>query len=226
MADLASTSRTQVNRHDERGHYDMDTVNAILDEGFVGHLGFVADRQPVVLPMLYARKGDQLYLHGSPRARALGLGSGGSQLCFTVTLIDGIVLARSAFHHSINYRSVVVYGEGRQVTDRDEKLESMTLLVDHVVPGRSADARGASDGELKATEMVALTISEASAKVRTGPPMDTKKDLKLPVWGGVLPIGLIAGEPVADEFANGTPLPDYIASVVGGDPRAALRRES
>jgi uncharacterized protein len=217
------TPTTQINRHDERGRYDEETVHAILDEGYVGHLGFVADDYPVVLPMLYARKGDQLYLHGSPRARALGLGREGARFCFTVTLIDGLVLARSAFHHSINYRSVVVYGEGREVTDRDEKLESMTLLVDHVVPGRSADARGASDGELKATEMVAMTISEASAKVRTGPPGDVRKDLKLPVWAGVLPIGTVGGEPIPDEHVGATPLPDYIASVVGSDPRASLR---
>jgi uncharacterized protein len=217
------TPTTQINRHDERGRYDEETVHAILDEGYVGHLGFVADDYPVVLPMLYARKGDQLYLHGSPRARALVLGTESAKFCFTVTLVDGIVLARSAFHHSINYRSVVVYGEGREVTDRDEKLESMTLLVDHVVPGRSTDARGASDGELKATEMVAMTISQASAKVRTGPPVDTKKDLKIPIWAGVLPMETIAGEPIADEHTNGTPLPDYLASVVGGDPRASLR---
>jgi uncharacterized protein len=223
MSATAPTPRTQVNRHDERGHYDRETVNAILDEGYVGHLGFVADGQPVVLPMLYARKGDQLYLHGSPRARALGLGTEGVQLCFTVTLIDGIVLARSAFHHSINYRCVVVYGAGRRVTDRDEKLESMTLLVEHVVPGRSRDARGASDGELKATEMVAMTISEASAKVRTGPPIDVGKDLKLPVWGGVMPLETVAREPIPDEHTNGTPVPDYIAEVIGADPRASLR---
>jgi hypothetical protein len=217
------SDRVTVHRHDERGRYDRETVNAILDEGYVGHVAFVDDGQPYVLPMLYARKADQLYLHGSPRARLLGLATQGARLCLTVTLIDGIVLARSAFNHSVNYRSVVILGAGRVVDDREEKLESMRILVDHIVPGRSQDARGPSDGELKATEMVAMTIDEASAKVRTGPPGDIKKDLKLPIWGGVLPLGTVAGEPIADEHTT-VALPDYLADVVGGDPRAAVRR--
>lgn len=223
MTGTLGSDRARVNRHGERGRYDDETVFSILDEGFVGHLGFVADGQPFVLPMLYARAGDQLYLHGSPRARVLGLAGQAAPLCLTVTLVDGIVLARSAFHHSVNYRSVVVLGEGRRVEEREEKLESMRLLVDHVMPGRSADARGPSEGELTATEMVAMTISEASAKVRTGPPADVKKDLTLPVWAGVLPLVTIAGEPLADELTGEEPVPDYIASVVGRDPRASLR---
>jgi nitroimidazol reductase NimA-like FMN-containing flavoprotein (pyridoxamine 5'-phosphate oxidase superfamily) len=220
----APSPRSQVNRHGDRAHYDAETVHAILDEGFVGHVGFVDDGQPVVLPMLYARKDDVLYLHGSPRARMLVSAGGGGRLCLTVTLVDGLVLARSAFHHSINYRSVVVFGQGRQVTDRAEKLESMRILVDHIVPGRSADARGPSEGELKATEMVAMQIEEASAKVRTGPPGDVRKDLRLPVWGGVLPLSILAGEPIADEFTS-VELPAYLAAVAGGDPRALVARD-
>lgn len=220
---MEPTPRIQVHRHDERGRYDRETVYAILDEGLVAHVGFVDDGQPIVLPMLYARQGDVIYLHGSPRARMLVAASTGTALCLTVTLIDGIVLARSAFNHSINYRSVVVYGRGRQVTDRDEKLESMRILVDHVLEGRAEEARGASDGELRATEMVALQIEDASAKLRGGPPGDLRKDLELPVWGGVLPLGLIAGEPLPDEHTV-VPLPAYVARVVGRDPRSRARR--
>lgn len=215
MTETLESDRTRVNRHDERGHYDTETVFAILDEGLVGHLGFVDGGQPYVLPMLYVRAGDQLYLHGSPRARALGMGGDAARLCLTVTLVDGIVLARSAFKHSINYRSVVVLGEGRLVQDRAEKLESMRLLVDHVMPGRSADARGPSDGEVKATEMVAMTISEASAKARSGPPVDTGKDLALPVWAGVLPVAMVAGQPVADELSDARPVPEYVTRRCG-----------
>ena len=224
MSATSPSERTRVRRHSERARYDEEIVHAILDEGFVGHLAFVDDGHPLCVPMLYARKGATLYLHGSPHSRVLGLAGDGARLCLTVTLIDGLVLARSAFHHSINYRSVVIVGAGRPVTDREEKLESMRILVDHIVPGRSADARGPSDGELKATEMVAMTIEEASAKIRTGPPMDSKGDLELPAWAGVLPVGLVAGQPIADEY-NSQPLPDYISSVVGRDPRAALRSD-
>jgi nitroimidazol reductase NimA-like FMN-containing flavoprotein (pyridoxamine 5'-phosphate oxidase superfamily) len=206
---MEPTARTQVNRHDERGRYDRETVYAILDEGLVAHVGFVEEGQPVVLPMLYARKDDVLYLHGSPRARMLVDASAGAALCLTVTLVDGIVLARSAFNHSINYRSAVVYGRGRSVTDRAEKLESMRILVDHVLEGRSEDARGPSGGELKATEMVALEIEDSSAKIRTGPPGDIKKDLKLPIWAGVLPLSVVVGEPVAADNCD-VAVPDYI----------------
>lgn len=223
MSATSPSERSRVRRHSERARYDEETVHAILDEGYVGHVAFVDDGQPYCTPMLYARKDDILYLHGSPQSRLLTLASTGVPLCLTVTLVDGIVLARSWFHHSINYRSVVVLGTGRSVTDRDEKLESMRILVDHIVPGRAADSRWASDGELKGTEMVAMSLSEASAKVRTGPPLDAKRDLELPTWGGVLPLSTLAGEPIPDEF-NGQSLPDYLSSVVGGDPRASLRR--
>lgn len=214
-----TSDRTTVRRHAERGRYDHDTVETILDEGLVGHLAFVSHGQPYAVPMLYARSGDQVYLHGSPQSRILGAAADGVPLCLTVTLVDGIVLARSAFHHSINYRSVVLIGTGRRVEDRAEKLESMRLLVDHIVPGRSADARGPSRGELKATEMVAMTISEASAKVRTGPPVDSKRDHALPVWAGQLPLGIVVtGDPLADEDCMAD-VPDYVTAYRRGGDR-------
>jgi nitroimidazol reductase NimA-like FMN-containing flavoprotein (pyridoxamine 5'-phosphate oxidase superfamily) len=203
------SERTTVHRHAERGRYDRDTVEAILDEGLVGHLAFVSDGHPFAVPMLYARKDDVLYLHGSPQSRVLGAAAEGVPLCLTVTLVDGLVLARSAFHHSVNYRSVVVLGEGRRVDDREEKLESMRILVEHIVPGRTADARGPSDGELKATEMIAMSITEASAKVRSGPPADSKRDLEIPIWGGELPLDLVAGTALPDQH-NVAELPDYV----------------
>lgn len=206
---MPTGERTEVHRHAERGHYDQATIEAILDEGFVGHLAFVQDGQPYAIPMLYVRSGELLYLHGSPQSRLLGTAGAGASLCFTVTLIDGLVLARSAFHHSINYRSVVVLGQAREVTDRAEQLESMRRLVDHIVPGRADDARGPNDGELKATEIVAMTISEVSAKVRTGPPIDSKRDQSLPVWAGVVPVALRAADPVADADCH-MPVPAYV----------------
>lgn len=207
----APGERVRVRRHAERGDYERNTVDAILDEAFLGHVAFVDDGRPFAIPMLYVRDGDTLYLHGSPQSRLLGLGGAGVPLCLTVTIIDGLVLARSSFNHSINYRSAVVLGEGREVTEPGEKSDSLTKLVDHIVPGRSADARGPSEGELKATKVIAMTIEEASAKVRTGPPGDNRKDLDLPVWAGVLPVSLRAGEPVPDEVC-GVPLPDYVRS--------------
>jgi nitroimidazol reductase NimA-like FMN-containing flavoprotein (pyridoxamine 5'-phosphate oxidase superfamily) len=206
-----ASERTRVRRHAERGDYDRTTVEAILDEAFHGHLAFVADGQPYAIPMLHARDGDILYLHGSPQSRLLGQARGGVPLCFTVTILDGFVLARSAFNHSVNYRSAVVLGEGREITGPAEKFEALTRVVEHIVPGRSADARGPSEGELKATTVIAMTIAEASAKVRTGPPGDSKKDLELPVWAGVLPLALTAGEPAAADGCS-VPVPGYVLS--------------
>lgn len=203
-------SATEVRRHPERAAYDRGTIDAILDEGLVGHLGFTgADGQPYVLPMLYAREGDTLYLHGAPASRLLGTLADGAEFCFTVTLIDGLVLARSAFHHSLNYRSVVVLGSGRTVTDRDQKLAALEALVEHVMPGRTANARGPSAAELKVTEVIALDLDRASAKIRTGPPVDTRADMSLPVWAGVLPLRLAAGEPVPDTGCS-LPEPDAL----------------
>lgn len=195
---MAQTTRIKVRRHPERGDYDADTINAILDEGFLCHVGFVHDNQPYVIPTLYARDGDTIYLHGSPVSRMLGTLAEGPALCITVTHLDGLVLARSVFNHSANYRSVVVLGHGHEVTDPEEKSESLRLLVEHVLPGRSAEARGPNAKELQTTMVIAVPIEEASAKVRTGPPSDTAADYALDVWAGVLPFQLQAQVPIAD----------------------------
>lgn len=194
--DLTPTDRTRVRRLAERGRYDRETVDAILDEAYVAHVGVVgADGTPLVLPMTYGRDGEVLYLHGAV-GNALLRGSNGAQVCVTVTLLDGLVLARSAFHHSMNYRSVVLVGEATKVTDADEKWRALDVITDHVVPGRTAEVRPMTDGEVRATLVLRLPITEASAKVRTGPPVDEPEDLDEPVWAGVVPLRLVAGEPI------------------------------
>jgi nitroimidazol reductase NimA-like FMN-containing flavoprotein (pyridoxamine 5'-phosphate oxidase superfamily) len=198
-----------VRRRAGRGAYDRATIDAILDAGTVGHVGCVSGGRPFVIPMLYARSGERLYLRGSPLSRLLGDLVRGVPVRFTVTLVDGLVLARSAFHSSVNYRSVVILGEGRAVTEREEKLTALQTIVEHLAPGRSADARGPRDPELAATEVVALPIDEASAKVRTGPPVDAPEDYALPVWAGELPLALAPGEPVPDPRCSEA-VPDYV----------------
>jgi nitroimidazol reductase NimA-like FMN-containing flavoprotein (pyridoxamine 5'-phosphate oxidase superfamily) len=195
------TSRTMVHRHKERGTYDHDAIHRILDEGLVGHVGFVADDQPYVIPVLYARDGERIYLHGSPLSRLLRTLAQGVRMCLTVTLVDGLVLARSAFHHSVNYRSVVVLGTATAVTDPTEKRNALTRVVEHVIVGRPQDARGPTNAELKATEVIALEIEEVSAKVRTGPPVDSKRDYANlgHVWAGELPLTLVPGQPIPDD---------------------------
>jgi uncharacterized protein len=210
-----ASARTRVRRRAGRGQYAREQINQILDAGLVGHLAFVADGQPYAIPMLYVRLEDQLYLHGSPLSRLLKRAVGGTGLCFTVTLLDGLVLARSAFHHSLNFRSVVVLGAARGVSDPDEKLAALEALVEHVMPGRSVDARGPSAQELKATEVVALRLDEASAKVRTGPPVDAPEDYALEVWAGEVPLQLIPGVPVPDERCTAA-LPDYLRPTGNG----------
>jgi uncharacterized protein len=206
------TLRSKVRRRAGRGDYKQSTIHAILDEGMVGHVGVVGDDgQPFVIPVLYARDGECVYLHGSPLSRLLSTLAEGVPMCLTVTLLDGLVLARSAFHHSMNYRSVVILGEGRPVRDPERKHEALRAIVEHIVPGRSGDARGPSRKELKATEVIALTIDEASAKIRTGPPVDGSEDMGLPVWAGQLPVGMQVGQPIADEHCS-LPVPGYVRS--------------
>jgi uncharacterized protein len=203
------TARTRVRRLPERGAYDRETVHAILDEGFVCHAGFVVDGQPYVLPTGYARVGETLYLHGSSGSR-LGLWPG-MPVCVTVTLLDGLVLARSAFHHSMNYRSAMVLGRTRPV-DGEEKEAALRALVDHIVPGRSAAVRGGNGRELAATVVLALALDEVSAKVRTGPPKDDDEDYDLPVWAGVLPLALTAGAADPDALLDpAVPVPAHVA---------------
>ncbi len=197
-----------------RGKYDRETIDAILDEGKFAHVGIVSDGQPFVIPVLYARHGEEIYIHGSPLSRLVRTLAQGVPMCLTVTLLDGLVLARSAFHHSMNYRSVVVLGEGRELRDREQKLEALRMIVDHVVPGRSDEARGPNEKELKATEVVALAIREASAKIRTGPPVDDAEDYELGVWAGELPLSVTAGAPVPDERCAAS-VPGYLVSYDG-----------
>ncbi|MGV9881235.1 pyridoxamine 5'-phosphate oxidase family protein [Streptomyces sp. NPDC003006] len=225
------TDRTVPTRSRERASYDRESVHAILDEAYVCHLGFVRDGSPVVLPTLYGRVGERLYVHGSTGSRPLrmartaqegqrgqegqeGQEDPGLQVCLTVTHVDGLVLARSAFHHSINYRSVVVHGTAYQVTDPEEKRTALDALVDHVVPGRSADSRPANAKELAATAVLRLDLNEVSAKARTGGPNDEPEDMDLPHWSGVVPLlkGHGALIPSAD-LAPGIDVPDYLVEL-------------
>jgi nitroimidazol reductase NimA-like FMN-containing flavoprotein (pyridoxamine 5'-phosphate oxidase superfamily) len=203
------SQRTKVRRRAGRGRYDREGIDAILDEGLVGHVAFAVDEQPYAIPMLYAREGDELYLHGSPLSRLVTEIADGIKVCLTVTLIDGLVLARSAFHHSVNYRSVVAFGSGRPIRDGDRKREALRALVERMVPGRSHDVRGPSDDELDATEVLAMSIEEASAKVRSGPPLDAGPDYALQTWAGELPLRLVAANPVPDSRCD-LPVPDYV----------------
>ena len=205
------TERTRVRRLPERASYDPAVVHAILDEGFVCHVGFVVDGQPYVVPTGYARVGETLYLHGSTGSR-LGLRPD-MDVCVTVALVDGLVLARSAFHHSMNYRSVTVLGRTRAVTDAGEKEAALRAFVEHVVPGRSDEVRGGDHKELAATAVLALPLEEVSAKVRVGPPKDDEEDYGLPIWAGVLPLRLQEGAPVPDPLLPaGVPLPRSVLS--------------
>ncbi|GAA3935237.1 pyridoxamine 5'-phosphate oxidase family protein [Streptomyces gulbargensis] len=218
------TDRTVPTRSRDRASYDKDLVHAILDEGSVCHLGFVRDGAPVVLPTLYGRVGGRLYVHGSTGSRPLrtagrGEDAPGLPVCLTVTHVDGLVLARSAFHHSLNYRSVVVHGTAHQVTDPEEMRTALDALVDQVVPGRSRDARPANAKELAATAVLRLDLAEVSAKVRTGGPNDDPEDLALSHWTGVVPVrnGYGTPEPAAD-LDPSVALPGYLAALTGPRP--------
>ena len=193
------TPRTTVRRLPARANYDRDTIYAILDEAYICHLGFVVEGQPFVIPTIHARVGETLYIHGSAASRMLRSLRDGVDACVTVTLLDGLVLARSAFHHSMNYRSVVVLGKGREVTERQEKLRALEAIVEHVVLGRSSIVRPPNESEIRQTMVIALPLTEASAKIRTGPPVDDEPDYALDVWAGVIPIRLEKGEPIKDE---------------------------
>ncbi|HET6949337.1 MAG TPA: pyridoxamine 5'-phosphate oxidase family protein [Acidimicrobiales bacterium] len=206
------SARTTVRRLPERGSYDRATAHAILDEGLVAHVGLTTDDGPVVIPLLYGRDGDRLLLHGSAASRLLRGGAKGAEMCVTVTLVDGLVLARSAFHHSMNYRSVVAFGRATPVTDPDEKRAALDRLVEHIVPGRTADARPPADKEIRATLVLALPLDECSVKVRTGGPNDEDEDMDLPVWAGVVPLSTVAGAPVAaGDLRVAVPVPGYAA---------------
>jgi hypothetical protein len=192
------TERTRVVREPHRGSFDRDTIYKILDEGFVCHVGFTVDGQPYVIPTMFARVGDAIYFHGSAASRMLRGVSGGLAVCVTVTLIDGLVLARSVFNHSMNYRSVVALGKAALVSEAEEKIAALRAFTEKILPGRWEDARQPSEKELKATSILRLPLSEVSAKMRTGDVQDDEEDYALPVWAGVLPIRLAASEPIRD----------------------------
>jgi len=198
MPETPPSERTRVKRHPERGAYDRAPIDSILDEALFCHVGYVADGHPRVIPTIHARVGDTLYVHGSNASRTLRTIKGGEEVCIVTTLLDGLVLARSAFMHSMNYRSVVVYGRTREVSDREEKWMAQKALVDHVCAGRSDQVRMPTDDEPRQTTILAVPLEEASAKLRTGPPKDDEADYDLPVWAGVLPMSTVPQPPMDD----------------------------
>lgn len=204
------TERTKVRRLPKRGAYDRETIHAILDEALICHVGFVVDTAPVVIPTIHWRDGDTLYVHGSAASRMLRRLNEGVEACVTVTLLDGLVLARSAFHHSMNYRSVVVFGRAREVTG-EEKVRALEALVEHVVRGRSSEVRPPNEAELRGTTVLALPLDEASAKIRTGGPVDDEEDYALPVWAGVVPVRLTYGDPIPDTGVTAD-VPGYVTN--------------
>jgi hypothetical protein len=210
MAELKTTERTRVKRLPDRGRHDRQTVNAILDQALIAHVAFEKDGEPAVLPTAHWRQRDTLYIHGHSKNAMLHAAKD-SPISVCVTMLDGLVLARSGFHHSINYRSVVIFGNAREITDPAEKMEALKVFTDKIAPGRWDEIREPNTQELKATMVLAIPIEEASAKIRTGPPVDDEEDYALPVWAGVVPISQVAGTAVPDDLlADGTPLPDYI----------------
>lgn len=211
MKDFTPTARTKIKRLPKRAHYDRETVYAILDAGFVCHLGYVIDKQPYVTPTAYWREGDAVYWHGSSKSRMLMAQEKSPSVCLTVMHLDALVVARSGFHKSINYRSVMVFGKPYKVTEPEEKLAKMEKFVDRLYPGRWPELRPVNKQELKATTVLGMHIEEAVAKVRTGAPVDDDEDYQLPIWAGVFPVTQVLGEPVDDgRLAPGTPPPPRV----------------
>lgn len=217
MSDFDPTSLTRVKRLPERGRYDRATVHAILDQGFICHVGYVIDGSPVVTPTSYWREADHVYFHGSSASRMLrSLGTGGVRCCLTVTHTDGMVLARSAFHHSINYRSVMLFGTAERVDDEAPKRRALEAFVERLYPGRWATLRAMTTQELKGTTVMRLELDEVSAKVRSGPPKDEEEDYQLPIWAGVIPLVTRPGPPEPDpRLVPGVPVPDHVAGFGG-----------
>ncbi|MGH8136960.1 MAG: pyridoxamine 5'-phosphate oxidase family protein [Steroidobacteraceae bacterium] len=223
METISRTPRTTVVRHRERGRYERDTVNAIIDEALICHVGFTVEGQPYVLPTTHARLDDRLYLHGSAVNRMLKSLKAGAPVCVTLTLLDGLVLARSAMHHSMNYRSAVVLGIASEVTDDNEKRSALQALVNHVVRGRASEVRPPNAQELKATSVLCLPIEEASAKMRQGPPIEDEADYSLTCWAGVLPLQLHPGPPIDDpRLAFGTQVPCEVAAYERGRSKTSI----
>lgn len=218
---LAVTPKTKLLRIPKRGSYDLETIYKILDEGFIAHVGFTGTgEQTFVIPTGYARRGDELLIHGSSASRMMRVLSEEIEICVTVTLIDGLVLARSAFHHSMNYRSVVVFGAAKIIKDENEKIEALRLFTEHIVPGRWREVRLPTTDELKATTVLSLPLTEASAKIRTGHPVDDPEDYARDVWAGVIPLEIKAGEPLLDSLMSREIVrPDYITNYRRPMPR-------
>jgi nitroimidazol reductase NimA-like FMN-containing flavoprotein (pyridoxamine 5'-phosphate oxidase superfamily) len=208
---MKRTKRSELRRIRERGSHDWGVINQILDRGFLAHVGFSVDRQPFVIPTLYGRDGESLYLHGSAASRMLKELDAGTPACVTVTLVDGLVLSRSAFDHSMNYRSVVAFGSAKKIVDPEQKIESLRVISEHLMAGRWIDVRGPTSKELNATTVLEFSIDEASSKVRSGPPLDDEHDYGLAVWAGVLPLETRPQPPIPDDhLVEGVALPDYV----------------
>ena len=206
---------TEVRRHPDRARYDRETIDAILDEALICHLGFIAEGHPVVIPTIHVRVGNDLVLHGSPASRMMRALKAGTEVSIAATLLDGLVLARSVFHHSMNFRSVVLFGSGRVIDDPEEKLEAMRVFTEKILPGRWDDARRPTEKEFKGTLMVAVPIDAASAKVRSGPPADADEDIGLPIWAGVIPYALRPAGPIpAPDLPGGVEFPDYLQRLI------------
>jgi len=205
------TNKIKVKRMPKRGFYDLETIYKILDDTFVCHIGFTSEGQTFVIPIAFGRKDNAIYFHGAKGSRMLKVLRSGADICVTVSIIDGIVLARSAFHHSMNYRSVVLFGKAEEITEDDKKTEALRNIMDHIIRGRSDEVREPNRKELNATSVFQLKINEASAKIRTGPPIDEEEDMGMNVWAGVIPIKNIAAEPIKDDQLNkDIILPGYI----------------
>ncbi|MEL7244765.1 MAG: pyridoxamine 5'-phosphate oxidase family protein, partial [Cyanobacteria bacterium J06573_2] len=208
---LTPTQRTQIKRLPKRANYETQTIYNILDEALICHVGFTINNQTYVIPTAYGRVEDKLYIHGSPASRMLRTLKQGIEVCVTVTLLDGLVLARSAFHHSMNYRSVVIFGTATLVNDTEEKNEALRAFTEHIIPGRWQEVREPNKQELQGTMVLSLPLTEASAKVRTGNPVDDEPDYDLPVWAGVLPLQMVSAKAIADDrLIKGIEIPDYI----------------
>lgn len=215
MTSFEKSDRNRVRRVPERGKYDKNSIYEIVDAALMCHVGFVVDGRPFVIPTLHARRGDDILLHGAVTSRLIRHVQAGNEVCITVTHVDGIVLARSVFHHSINYRSAVLFGSGRLLQGDEATLEALEVFTNRLMPGRWADARLPNAKELKATSVVAVSIDSASAKIRSGPPGEEEEDYVLPYWAGVLPLRMVAGEPLEDErLLEGVTLPGYVAEYV------------
>ena len=208
---LTPTQRTQIKRLPKRANYETQTIYNILDEALICHIGFTVNNQPYIIPTTYGRVEDKLYIHGSPASRMLRSLNQGIEVCVTVTLLDGLVLARSAFHHSMNYRSVVIFGTATLINNTEEKMEALRAFTEHIIPKRWQEIRQPSKQELQGTMVLSLPLTEASAKVRTGNPVDDETDYDLPVWAGILPLQMVPGKAIADDrLIEGLEIPDYV----------------